>query len=178
MNRFKKTFELKEGEFKQVLFSRVRNGEMRRGEAILRWIEWHGMLRCGEIIRFVCEMNGRDYDLCEDVYVIEREDGTRWNLTVNPRDRDKWYTFGQVHLHTTGGAYVGKLIERKLESGRRVNRGYYCTPLFGSWKKKGLLERNCEKKKYGSYSYYVVRESVVNLDFKCSLYEDRKGSWW
>ena len=71
--------------FKELLISFTKESIcylpiIRKGEAVLRWIAVNDGLRYGEITRFVCEMNGRNYDEFENVTVLEKSNGHRWNF--------------------------------------------------------------------------------------------------
>ena len=139
----------------------AQTAQMRKGEAILRFIYAcapHGGARFSDIQRFICGVNGRDYDQRYAVFSIRQNDGDIYDYDVMPNKlfasghnfKKQWgYQVLNGNLLRVWGDQV-KVIGEVLEQrrGRRVNRGYYCTYLvgYGYSPKKGLLEANCYKR--------------------------------
>lgn len=139
-----------------------RDDKMRKGEAILRFIDARRDGRkFSEITRFICEMNGRDYDERETVYEFVDSSGKRERrlhkesaLEIN----------GHLFCRIGSALYsCGKIISKK--DGRRINRGYGCTWLVGSWKAVGLLH-HCIKGDDGRWRTTLTTHSAITFGNK------------
>jgi hypothetical protein len=147
----------------------TRKSKVSRVKLILWFINSKGNngARFSEIQRFICELNGMDYD--------RRVWETDWNKLERFRDTGKriWALPGQTYqeaMKSHGGEWFE--TEQKLEtvderpgrqgpitmSYRRVYRGYYCDVLFGN---HGILSKYCKRVSHGLYMLNDVGQEHI-----------------
>jgi len=81
------------GRVKKRLILATRRGQMRKGEAILRWIDHNICLPYSEIVEFVCLMNGLDpYELD---YMGNLRNRGYYSTNLN----GSWKMFGLLEKH-------------------------------------------------------------------------------
>jgi len=163
--------------WREALVDAARDKKMRKGEAILRFVHAcapYGGARFTDIQRFVCEINGFDFDERFVVYRIETRRGRVFSYNVHPRTLEKSGSTWRheeinghlVHFTRNIVAVFGKILSKKL--GARTNRGYYCTNLCGYVRSsnKGILEAHAHK----YVGKWFVDVSVVAKDFDVVCY--------
>lgn len=135
---------------RSYLISMSRTGQVRKGEAILRLIGDAGDegLSYSEIQRFICEVNGRDWEERQKVYAIQDDGGNCYLLYEEGRHREiNGFLFG---FYRDGIVRrIGKIVST---SQKRRNSGYYGTCL------SRLLPKHCVKNEEGRWvlSYPVA----------------------
>jgi len=140
---------------------------MRKAEQILRFIASSPSgRRYGEIVEFICNISGRDYEERSLEYKVEwtDENGSTirnvYGLTSNEVLEINGFLFEKIF---DGVRPRGRILSKKIVG--RANRGYYSTNLNGSWKQKGILD-SCIKVN----DSWHVKEQVRTSDFKNPVY--------
>ena len=158
-----------------MLINCVNAGDMKKGQAILWFINGGPVQgkRFSEITKFICDMNGRDYLERENVYELELKDGALHSRTeCRLHKRNSLEINGHLFWKVGSSIYsYGKIVSKK--EGRRINRGYGCTWLVGSWKKFGLLEKHCVKGTDGRWRVKGETADKLNMMQKFVLTPQR-----
>ncbi|MHA1952130.1 MAG: hypothetical protein ACW987_19980, partial [Candidatus Thorarchaeota archaeon] len=126
--------------------------------------------RFTDIQRFICEMNGLDFDEWTTAYTFEGQD---WDSHFTS-DEEPMEINGYLFSKRYGGQLrnCGKITSKKR--GRRYRRGYYCTRLLGygfMWH-KGILEAWCYK---DAKKNWFVGVDCINKDFDVVLNPQKRS---